>query len=190
MSFSKLSDDDSNFLARLWHGYMRLLAEKPLLTKACTSACTGALGNLLSQYLRPSQGAPKHIDWHSVLNYAGTAFVLVAPMMHNYYRLVEKYIPVHASQYKLKRLLVDRLLYTPAFLCIYLYVMCLLEGCGPTLARQKVKVMFWIIYKMNLKILTIVQFINLSYIPPQYRVLFGNLISILWSCYVASKRSS
>jgi peroxisomal membrane protein 2 len=190
MSFSKPSDDDSGPLAKLLQGYIRLLKEKPLLTKACTSACTGALGNLLSQYLRPSQGSPKHIDWCSVLNYAITGFVLVAPLMHNYYRLVEKFIPIYVSQYKLKRLLVDRLLYTPAFLVAYLYFMCLVEGCGPALARKKVEAMFWIIYTMNLKILTVIQFINLSYVPPQYRVLFGNAVSILWSCYVASKRSS
>jgi len=172
--------------------YSSLLQRKPVLTKACTSACTGALGNLLSQYLtiRSSSGIKKRVDWYSVACYAVTGFVLVGPAMHHYYRLVEKLLPTTVSYCRVKRLLVDRLLYTPAFLFVYLYLLCILEGCGPQLARKKIEAIYWTLYRANLKVLTLLQFINLSYVPHQFRVLFGNLVAIFWSCYIASKRAS
>jgi len=124
------------------------------------------------------------------LCYAITGFVLVGPAMHHYYRLAEMLVPMSAPNARIKRLLIDRFLYTPAFLVVYLYFLCILEGCGPELAKKKIKAIYWMVYKANLKVLTLIQFINLSYVPQQYRVLFGNAVSIFWSCYIASKRST
>jgi len=182
----------SNIFTAALQQYARLLREKPILTKSCTSACTGALGNILSQVLilRSSAGSRKHLDLYSILCYAATGFILVGPAMHHYYRLMEEIVPRHVKACSAKRMLIDRLVYTPSFLFVYLFFLCMLEGCGPELAMKKIRLVYWIVYTANLKALTVLQYINLNYVPQQYRVLFGNVVSVFWSCYIATKRSS
>lgn len=186
MSLSKSQDD--NFFKAIVQKYLRLLHEKPLLTKACTSACTGALGNLMSQWLVPS--ASGKINWRSVLAFALTGFCFVGPVMHNFYRYLEKVVPKNASRVFLKRLLIDRFLYTPFFLIVYLYSVALLEGLPGKIDHEKVLAVYRIAVVMNWKALTIIQFININYVPQQYRVLVGNFISLAWNCYIALKRKA
>ncbi|KAK7172796.1 hypothetical protein R3I93_002808 [Phoxinus phoxinus] len=42
--------------------------------------------------------------------------------------------------------------------------------------------------KMNWKVWTPFQFININYIPVQFRVLFANLVALFWYAYLASVR--
>jgi len=198
MSLSRPSDPGTsdkasgNILTAALQQYAKLLREKPILTKSCTSACTGALGNILAQLLlmRSSAGNKNHIELYPVLCYAATGFILVGPAMHHYYKLLEEVVPHYARRCTAKRMLIDRLMYTPAFLFVYLFFLCTLEGCTPEVALKKIKIVYWIVYTANLKFLTLLQYINLNYVPQQYRVLFGNVVSVFWSCYIATKRSS
>jgi hypothetical protein len=188
MSLSKPRDD--NILQRIIGQYLKLLREKPLLTKSCTSACTGAIGSILSQCVSTAGGQrPNSINWRNVLAFALTGFVLVGPTLHNFYQLLEQVVPKSASKAVLKRLLIDRVLFTPAFLLVYLYCLSLFEGHGLKLARRKVDQVYFMALKMNWKVLTLIQYINISYVPQQYRVLFSNSISLAWNCYIALKRS-
>lgn len=54
-------------------------------------------------------------------------FLFVGPVMHNFYRFLERVVPKDASRVFLKRLLIDRFLYTPFFLIVYLYSVAILE---------------------------------------------------------------
>lgn len=186
MSLSKPNHDSG--VKALLRRYQRLLKERPVLTKACTSACTAALGNLLSQYIVPS--GSNRINWRSVLAFAMTGFLFVGPVMHHFYRFLEKAVPSNSSRVTMKRLLIDRFLYTPLFLIIYLYCVSVFESRSFDLDHQKILGVYKIAVKMNWKALTIVQYINIKYVPQEYRVLVGNVISLAWNCFIAMKRKT
>ena len=40
------------------------------------------------------------------------------------------------------------------------------------------------------KLWTVMQYINMTRVSPQYRVIFGNFVSLFWSIYVASTSTS
>lgn len=188
MSLSKPQDD--SVVKKLIKRYLKLLQERPILTKSCTSACTGAIGSILSQYVSSASGQPMSINLRNVLAFALTGFVFVGPVMHNFYRLLEQVVPKTADYAVLKRMIIDRVFYTPFFLITYLYLLSLFEGHGISLAKKKVDQVYMHALKLNWKVLTVIQYININHIPQQYRVLFGNAISLAWNCYIALKRSS
>jgi peroxisomal membrane protein 2 len=187
MSLSKPEDD--NIVKRAIRQYLRLLREKPVLTKSLTSACTGAVSSLLSQYVSMSKTNTRTVNWKNVMAFALTGFLFVGPVMHNFYRLLEQVAPKTSPHSVLKKMIIDRILYTPVFLLTYLYLLSIFEGHSLKVAKSKVDQVYPHAIRMNWKVLTVIQYININYIPQQYRVLFGNAISLAWNCYIAIKRS-
>lgn len=187
MSLSKESKE--NFFESILNKYLQLLKDKPLITKACTSAGVSALGNFISQKIAPAPDGK--VSWRSVASYAAFAFCCSAPIIHYFYIWLEKVSPKKDKPSQIdniKRLLIDRLLFTPPFIMLFLYVVTILEGQGNAVAIEKIKTQFWMILKMNWKVWTIFTYININYIPVRYRVLFGNMVGLFWSVLVALKR--
>ncbi|EHA98718.1 Peroxisomal membrane protein 2 [Heterocephalus glaber] len=87
----------------------------------------------------------------------------------------------------IKRLLLDGLLFAPAFLLLFFLAMSLLEGKDPAAFATWVRSGFWPSLRMNWRMWTPLQFININYVPlQQFRVLFANLVAVFWYPYLAS----
>ncbi|KAJ8312223.1 hypothetical protein KUTeg_009596 [Tegillarca granosa] len=65
----------------------------------------------------------------------------------------------------IKRVILDRFIFTPPFILLFLYVVTILEGHGHEAAITKIKETYWTILKLNWRIWTIFQFINVNYVP-------------------------
>ncbi|XP_026572889.1 peroxisomal membrane protein 2 [Pseudonaja textilis] len=172
---------------RLLTRYLLLLRLYPVLTKAASSAFLSALGSLLSQLIEKSQ-KKKRLDWRELLRFATYGFLVTGPLSHYFYLYLEQLIPSDTPFSLIKRLLVDRLVVSPAFLAIFFLVMNFLEGKDLSEFSKKVKSGYWTSLKMNWKVWTPVQVINFTYVPLQFQVLFGNLVAILWFAYLASDK--
>ncbi|KAL3858020.1 hypothetical protein ACJMK2_012636 [Sinanodonta woodiana] len=190
MSLSK--EDNENILEILFKKYMKCLQERPVLTKACTSGTISFLSNIISQKIAPNPDGK--IAWRSVAAYTSFGFVITGPLFHNFYLLLDKLFPRKDKSAELKNsdiakmILFDRLILAPPYLLVFLYAIAILEGQGTEVALKKVKATFWTILKMNWRVFTVVQYINFKYVPMKYRVLFGNIIALFFSIYVAVKR--
>ncbi|CAM5100045.1 unnamed protein product [Eretmochelys imbricata] len=169
--------------------YLLLLRLHPLLTKAASSAVLSALGSLLSQFIERSRkkpGSSKSLDLSGPLRFAIYGFLFTGPLSHYFYLYLEQLIPSNVPFAMVKRLLLDRLVVAPPFLLLFFFVMNLLEGKDLSAFAEKIKSGYWVALKMNWKVWTPVQFINVNYVPMQFRVLFGNLVSLFWFAYLAS----
>lgn len=191
MSLSK-EEDKRNRFEKLLSGYTKLLQEKPILTKSITSGSVSGLGNFLSQLIVPVEGKGGKIVWRSVFSYAAFGFFVSGPLIHHLYILIDKLIPRRKDSSLaidgIKRVILDRFIFTPPFILLFLYVVTILEGHGHEAAITKIKETYWTILKLNWRIWTIFQFINVNYVPQKYRVLFGNGIALFWSIFIAIKR--
>ncbi|XP_006034679.1 peroxisomal membrane protein 2 [Alligator sinensis] len=155
------------------------------------SAVLSALGSLLSQVIERSQKepeSPKSLDLSRPLRFAIYSFLFTGPLSHYFYLYLEQLIPSTVPFAMIKRLLLDRLIIAPAFLLLFFFVMNLLEGKDFSTFAKKIKNGYWTALKMNWKVWTPFQFINVNYVPMQFRVLFGNLIALFWFAYLATIR--
>ncbi|XP_063769465.1 peroxisomal membrane protein 2 [Pseudophryne corroboree] len=171
--------------------YLQLLHSRPVLTKALTSGILSALANLLSQYIerrRRSQSSVKNVNLVAPLRFAAYGLFFTGPLSHYFYLFLEQSIPSSVPLAGLRRLLLDRLIVAPAFLLLFFIVMNFLEGKDLNILNQKLKDSYWSALKMNWKVWTPFQYINVNYVPVQFRVLFANLVAFFWYTYLASTR--
>lgn len=125
---------------------------------------------------------------------------------HYFYSWLERAVSEEASFAIVKKLLIERLIYSPLFTAFSLYTISRLEGKDHKTALRDVEGLYWTILTSSWKYLTILQLINLSIVPPavgvaklfyfaeilmfsfQLRVLIVNLIGFFWTIYIANKR--
>ncbi|KAF7661983.1 hypothetical protein LDENG_00248630 [Lucifuga dentata] len=193
MPVQSLPVRDAPVHLRLLQQYLVLLKKYPILTKSVTSGILSALGNLLTQILEAKQkakhGAPvKEIDTAGTARYAIYGFLITGPVSHFFYQLMEAWIPSTDSYCIVKRLLLDRLIFAPSFLLLFFFVMNILEFKGWEDFDKKVRKTYWTALKMNWKVWTPFQFININFVPVQFRVLFANMVALFWYAYLASVR--
>ncbi|XP_045603933.1 peroxisomal membrane protein 2 isoform X2 [Procambarus clarkii] len=110
-------------LDRGLHTYNGCLFAYPLLTKACTSAFTGALGDFLGQLITKQP----FINLHSIARYSAFGFVVTGPMAHHFYKTLDQLVPATAWGAAFKRLMVDRFMFAPLLLLLSMYLLSRLE---------------------------------------------------------------
>lgn len=152
-----------------------------------------ASGNLLSQALEYSrkskENSPKKkINVLGPVHFGIYGLIITGPVSHYFYNLLEVLLPTTVSYCLAKRLLLERLIFAPAFLLLFYAVMNALEGKTLADLQNKLKASYWSSMKMNWKVWTPFQFININYVPVQFRVLFANLVALFWYAYLASVR--
>jgi len=85
------------------------------------------------------------------------------------------------------RVACDQLLFAPTFIGVFLSSMAILEGKSP---RENLDKNYFNALKANYMIWPAVQGVNFKLIPLEHRVLFVNVISIGWNCYLSWLNSS
>ncbi|KAM4577262.1 peroxisomal membrane protein 2-like [Odontesthes bonariensis] len=193
MPVESLPVRDAPLHFRVLQQYLILLKKYPILTKSVTSGILSALGNLLSQILEARKKAKSgagvnEIDVAGATRYAVYGFFITGPVSHFFYQLMEAWIPTTDSLCVVKRLLLDRFIFAPGFLLIFYFVMNILEAKGWEDFEKKMRISYWTALKMNWKVWTPFQFININFVPVQFRVLFANMIALFWYAYLASVR--
>ncbi|MEJ1281891.1 peroxisomal membrane protein 2 isoform X2 [Cricetulus griseus] len=164
--------------------YLLLLKLYPVFTKAVSSGILSAVGNLLAQMIEKKQkNDSQSLDVSGLLR-----FFVTGPLSHYFYLFMEYWIPPGVPLATVKRLLLDRLLFAPTFLLLFFLIMNLLEGKDVSAFASKMRSGFWPALQMNWRMWTPLQFININYVPLQFRVLFANMAALFWYAYLASLR--
>ncbi|KAF7989007.1 hypothetical protein HCN44_007317 [Aphidius gifuensis] len=175
MSLSKPSE----LIYEIIGSYFSRLYTDPIKTKAITSCVLATSGNYVAQKI---MGAKKLND-DTLLAFGLFGLFFGGPVPHYFY----KYIPQIVKN-PLGILLIERLIYTPLFQSLSLYMLSILEGKTHDDSYSNLKKMYLPILMANWKYLTLLQFINIKYVPPMLRVLVVNLIGFLWTIYLANAR--
>lgn len=82
----------------------------------------------------------------------------------------------------LARVACDQTLFAPIAIGAFLSSMAVMEGNSPT---ERLETTWWPALKANWMVWPFVQFINFTFLPLQYRLLFANVISIGWNSYLS-----
>lgn len=87
----------------------------------------------------------------------------------------------------LARVACDQGIFAPTFIGVFLSSMAVLEGGSP---RDKIEKSYSEALLTNWMIWPFVQMVNFKLIPLEHRLLFVNVISIGWNCYLSFLNSS
>ncbi|CAK9812478.1 Peroxisomal membrane protein 2 [Anthophora quadrimaculata] len=170
----------TNLILQLTSAYFERLYTSPVKTKAITSCIIATLGNFLSQKI----SGVKRINEDSLLAFALFGLFFGGPLPHYFYTCIQPFV-----RNPLILLLVERCLYTPCYQALALYMLSIFEGNTHNDACKQMKKLYLPVLMANLKYLTLLQYINLKYVPPVLRVLVVNLIGFFWAIYLAQQRT-
>lgn len=99
----------------------------------------------------------------------GLSFFFTGPLSHYFYLFLERWVPPEVPLAGVLKLLLDRVLFAPAFLLLFFVIMNFLEGRDAAALAARVRSGFWPALQMNWRVWTPVQFINVNYVPLQAR---------------------
>eukprot|EP00088_Acartia_fossae_P058784 TRINITY_DN6922_c0_g1_i2.p1 TRINITY_DN6922_c0_g1~~TRINITY_DN6922_c0_g1_i2.p1 ORF type:complete len:190 (+),score=12.70 TRINITY_DN6922_c0_g1_i2:31-600(+) len=152
------------------------------LLVANTASSGGLL--LLGDVLEQKREGAKAIDKHR----SGRMFAVgisQGPPHHYFYEWLDKLYKGRTRQAIVKKILLDQILAAPFFAITFIYVASLLEGKTFAECWQEFKEKFPAIYLFDWLIWPPSQYINFSFVPSQYRVLYINFVTVLWDIFLS-----
>jgi protein Mpv17 len=173
----------------VWAAYRKVLAQHPLTTKAATSAVLASISDTISQRVEstlPSNKDQKfHHDWTRTGHILTTGFFYSGPMAHYWFTFLELIVKVENQLLGLIcRLLLDATIFSPFTVFGYFSVRTLLEGKGVPAIQQKLQKAWWKAVVAAWKFWPIVNVFNYTLVSFPYRVLYANIMSLLWTGYL------
>ncbi|KAK3300189.1 uncharacterized protein B0H64DRAFT_380226 [Chaetomium fimeti] len=167
--------------------YQARLAARPLLTQAITTSVLFAVGDITAQQLVDKKGVEKH-DLARTGRMALYGGVVFGPAAATWFKFLSARVNMgSANTTMLARVAVDQGVFAPTFIGVFLSSMAVLEGTSPA---EKLQRSYSEALLTNWMIWPFVQMVNFKLVPLQHRLLFVNVISIGWNCYLSFLNSS
>lgn len=179
---------DKSILSEMQKKYMRSLQRRPILTKSLTSGVVAFLANVTGQAIDKHRGLANEVELPPALRFAAFGFFISGPLLHYFYNYLLKCVPGKSGDAVIKRLLIERLILTPFYSLIFHSATAAMEHRSWDAVVLRLKAAYWLTLTMNWKYYTVAQIINLNFVPPEMRVLFGNFCGFLWSIALTSMK--
>lgn len=169
--------------------YNSLLGKYPLPTKAVTSAGFAIVGDLVGSALQAQGGKQKsNVNLRRAAVFGAYGMLIVGPTLHYWYGYLEKLTASVSKDYKtVIKIILDRLVFTPPFLALTLFFLKYFSEKNTTAAQvvSDVRSVFSKAFFASVKVWTLFQLINFSYVPLELRPLAGNVMGFWWNVYLS-----
>ena len=120
-------------------------------------------------------GRSIHFSLHGKA-YPLTDTAIFGPAATTWFGVLQRHVVLNSKATTIAaRVAADQCVFTPTHLTCFLSSMAIMEGSDPI---EKLRTAFIPSYKANLTLWPLVQGINFTFVPLEYRVLFVNLISL------------
>ncbi|EEB20094.1 ABC transporter, putative [Pediculus humanus corporis] len=161
-----------NVTFQLIASYLSQLYINPIRTKSMTSCFLAGLANYMSQKI--IHGKLANEDTFLAFLIFGLLFGGSIP--HYFYKVISNHLLINSKNPLLQLFLIERIFFMPAFSFFSLYIISRLEKKSHEKSLESAIIAFPSVVKTNLKYLSLLQFINIYFVPPVLRVLVTNLI--------------
>ncbi|XP_059612219.1 mpv17-like protein 2 [Phlebotomus argentipes] len=175
---------------RIWGS---LFGKYLLLTNTVSSGILMGLGDVMSQEIEyRTQLIDKRYDWKRI----GQMFLvgcLGGPFHHVFYKWMDNMLPKADVLTSVKKILLDQAIFSPFCIVTFFYSAGLLETKTLRECNQELREKFLTVYLADWTIWPVAQFLNFYFLPPQYRVLYINVVTMFYNvflCYVKHTETS
>mmetsp|Transcript_12494 Transcript_12494/g.22657 ORF Transcript_12494/g.22657 Transcript_12494/m.22657 type:complete len:254 (+) Transcript_12494:169-930(+) len=190
-----------------WIAYKSALSSRPIITKSVTSAVIMSVSDAITQRVETKFSQPdskkKEDDsgkamegktsrsifvhnWLRTSHVAITGMVYSGPITHYWYQILESIVTVENRVLGLAcRLLLDSIIFSPVTITGYFTVRTFLERKGLVTLRDKLQTKLKPALFAAWSFWPPVNIFNFSLVPLQFRVLYSNIMALVWTGYLS-----
>jgi protein Mpv17 len=172
-----------------WAGYESALEDKPVATKTMINVVIYLLGDWLSQTVFQKRNILDFDAKRTLRNgFIGLCF---GPLVHLYYEFSDTILPLTDGDLwtRGEKILMDQTIYLAVKCSIYIAAVSLLQGDSFDTAKDNVKGRLGGIVVTAWKFWPLVHCLTYSVIPSRHRILWVNMIDLIWNAILASMAS-
>ena len=172
-----------------WSAYNAALVDPStaLLTKSVTAGVIIGAGDAAAQLVEGSKTGAA-FDGARYLRWAIFGLVLQGPWNHAWYLTLDGLLPPTEDPFSLitlEKVGLDQFFQAPIFTMVILCFFALVEGKGLAFAKNQIQEELGAILIKNWAVFLPATFINLAFLPNEYRVLFLNVVFFGWVIYLS-----
>lgn len=157
-----------------------------IITNTVTCGFLLGTGDVIQQSLERRQNPTKHWEKDRTVHMFVTGCSM-GPLLHFWYSWMDKIIPGKGTRHikiVIIKVTVDQL-FAPFFATWYFLIMGALQGQALEASWKEFMSKFWEYYLAELSVWPACQMINFFFLPPIYRVLFVNVVTLGWNIYLS-----
>uniref|UniRef100_A0A1I7SA39 Mitochondrial inner membrane protein Mpv17 n=1 Tax=Bursaphelenchus xylophilus TaxID=6326 RepID=A0A1I7SA39_BURXY len=125
------------------------------------------------------------IDYQRVLNFGLVTMAIVGPIQFHWFRFLSRFIEGTSFKTGFKRMVVDQLIAAPLLTSLFLFNIQLLESKSIDTSINRTRNVLGAVMTNNYKLWPMVQLINMSVVPLEYRIIFLQFVGLFWNCYIS-----
>lgn len=171
-----------------WQRYLTQLNKRPLRTKAVTAACIAGLSDIIAQrMLFGGYRSPRR-----TFLCASYGLLWNGPSAHYWQKFVETlFMGKRDLVTVLKKVVLDQTTYGPICNVLFMsFATLLLEGRSVSALRAKISRDYVSVQLNGWKLWPIAALINYQFVPLKFRVLFINVVALVWSTFLLLRSRS
>lgn len=157
-----------------------------IITNTVTCGFLLGAGDVIQQSLERRQKPTRHWEKDRTVHMFITGCSM-GPLLHFWYSWIDKIVPGKGLQrvkIVVMKVTIDQL-FAPFFGTWYFLFMGMLQGHTLAANWKEFKAKFWDYYLAELSVWPACQLINFLFLPPIYRVLFVNTVTLGWNIYLS-----
>lgn len=186
----------------IWNNYNESVKRHPLTVKSVTSGVMSFTADLICQYLFPNGSSKQNpnesffsriysnisavdFDYWRSAKFTLVGALYTGPSLHFWYDALATSIKGSNIMANISRLLLDQMIFAPAFIASFFMIMSALDGKSMDDIKRKLKEDLYPTVKYNFSVWVPAQFINFNFVPPHLQVLFANIVGFFWNIYLS-----
>ncbi|KAK7874548.1 hypothetical protein R5R35_013122 [Gryllus longicercus] len=126
----------------------------------------------------------KRYDWKRVHRMFWVG-IIQGPPQHIFFKCLDKYYPGHDYISIMKKILLDQVIQSPLCIALFFVSNGILEGQEFSVTVSELKKKFIVVYCIDWLLWPPAQVLNFYYVPPQYRVLYVNLTTLMYNVFLS-----
>ncbi|CAK9293504.1 unnamed protein product [Gordionus sp. m RMFG-2023] len=128
----------------------------------------------------------KGYSYERTLILAGFGAFNAGPLMKIWYKFLDKSFGTETNfKSGFKKMAMDQILFAPIFLLDFLVMTEIIKHRSFTTVNEKIEKDYYDIMVTNYKIWPIVQLVNMSLVPLNYRILVINIVAVMFNTYLS-----
>lgn len=162
-------------------------------TQAITAALLAALADILvQQSVRSSTQRRVLMNWRRTLSIALYGLLWTGPSNHYWQLLLEHLFPDRTDPFRpAKKVTLDQLTYGPLNNIMFMsYISMVVENKSARATRSKLRADYPSVQLAGWRLWPLAQFLNQSFVPLDLRVLFSNVVSLLWTTFMIRRANT